>query len=199
MKGGKNKVEIDIDNASLRDIISLIKAGKTDLEIGAMKNYTSGSTVYRRLRIAGADKSSKKWDFTNIDESMLDQNFWDISEKDQINETSQNITSFSEEQINALKIIADDYINRTSHSEDQDDEDTKYKMFGKLHLENARFKNKDNTTKQLNVPVLDAVMSQLDRFINSSGLEKKFVVNKALEVFLEMHHKDLEEDYANQS
>lgn len=112
------KMEIDIDKASLQDIISMIQVGRTDQEIAAMKNYNSGSPVYSRLKIAGADKSSKKWNFTNINQSMLEHNFWDIrEEKKSMSEKTLDNNEFSEEQIDALKIIADSYINQCSDSE----------------------------------------------------------------------------------
>ncbi|WP_270363294.1 hypothetical protein [Bacillus paranthracis] len=182
-------MDIDIDKASLQDIISLIQAGRTDQEIAAMKNYNSGSPVYNRLKIAGADKSLKKWNFTNINQTMLEQNFWDIrEEKKAMNEKALDNNAFSEEQINALKILADNYNNQSSDSET---EPTKYEMFGKLLFEHATYKNKDIATKQLNVPVPDLVMQRLDDFTNRSGLEKKFVVNKALEVFLDLYQSGL--------
>ncbi|PLT33651.1 hypothetical protein [Bacillus sp. V5-8f] len=179
----------DIKKASLREVISLIKAGKTDQEIGAMFNLSSGSAIYSRLKIVGADKSTKKWDFTNIDQSMLDDIFWDIrQEKKLVIEKNFDNPSFSEEQINALKVIADEYINRSSKNED---DETKYKMFGRLLFEHANYKNKDIAAKQLNVPIPDPVMQRLDDFTNRSGLEKRFIVNKALEVFLDLYQNDL--------
>lgn len=182
-------MEIDIDKASLQDIILLIRDGRTDQEIAAMKNYNSGSPVYNRLKIAGADKSSKKWNFTNINQSMLEQSFWDIrEERKEVNEKILDNTAFSEKQINALKIIADNYNSRSLEIES---EVTKYEMFGKLLFEHATYKNKDIATKQLNVPVPDLVMQRLDDFTNKSGLEKRFVVNKALEVFLNLYQSGL--------
>jgi hypothetical protein len=180
---------MDIDNASLGEIIKLIEDGNTDLEIAAMKNYNSGSPVYSRLKIAGADKSSKRWNFSNVNQSMIDRNFWEIrEEKKAVNENSLGISAFSEDQITALKTIADKYLNQSS-----DSDLTKYEMFGMLLFEHATYKNKDITTKQLNIPVPEFVMKRLDEFTNRSGLEKRFVVNKALETFLDLYQSGLKE------
>lgn len=183
------EMEIDIDKATLQDIISLILEGKTDKEIAAMKDYKSNSAVYTRLTAVGADKSSGKWDFTNVYQSFMEQNFWRLpTEKDSQRETGLEKSTFSEKEVITLKKIIGDYISR---SENKETEALTYEKYGKLLFEHASYKNKDNTTKQLNVPVPDTVMQRLDEFINTSGLEKKFIVKKALEVFLDLYEGGL--------
>jgi hypothetical protein len=179
----------DIDKASLQDIISLISEGITEQEIAEMKGYKSPNTVSNRLKAVGAEQSSGKWDFAKIDSSMLTKPFWPISYSKDQSRTSIELLPFSENEVNALKVIAEEYMRK---SNERETETLKYEMYGKLLFEHASYRNKELTTKQLNVPVPETVMQRLDDFINTSGLEKKFIVNKALEVFLDLYDGDLQ-------
>ncbi|WP_312098448.1 hypothetical protein [Niallia sp.] len=105
----------DIDKATLQDIISLILEGKTDKEIAAMKDYKSNSAVYTRLTAVGADKSSGKWDFKNIHQSFLEQNFWSLpTEKESQRGTDTEKSTFSDKEVCTLKRIIEDYINNST-------------------------------------------------------------------------------------
>lgn len=181
----------DIDKVTLQDILQLLNEGKTEYEIAEMKNYKSPNTVSNRLKAVGADISSGEWDFTKIDSSMLSKPFWKISYSSDQSKSAIALLPFNEFEINMLKLIAKEYMKK---SNDKKTETIRYEMYGKLLFENASYRNKELTTKQLNVPVSEAIMHRLDDFNNTSGLEKRFIVNKALEVFLDLYDGDLQKE-----
>ncbi|MCM3164371.1 hypothetical protein [Metabacillus litoralis] len=178
-------MEIDIDKATLQDIISLIEGGTTEQEICNSKGYKAASTVSNRLKAVGATcEFNGEWNFTKIDPSILTKQFWTISYSKDRSKTTVEGLDLNEQEITTLKKIVEEYIKGNYERET---ETLKYELFGKLLFEHADYRNKDSLTKQLNVPVQEHVMQRLDDFANTSGLEKKFIVNKAIETFLDLY------------
>lgn len=178
-------METDIDKVTLQDIISLIEGGTSEQEICNLKGYKAASTVSNRLKAVGATcESNGEWNFTKIDPIILTKQFWTISYSKDKSKTNFENLDLNEQEITTLKKLAEDFIKRNY---EKDNETLKYELFGKLLFEHAAYRNKDSITKQLNVPVQELVMQRLDDFSNTSGLEKKFIVNKALETFLDFY------------